>query len=213
MRYAVAGTGFIAFTAVSLLHFNSLYRIAVIHRPDLQVITVLVAVLLWLLFLSLVARGMYRSRLRLPCGVVFGYAMVIALGGMRVLDGVPAAIGEGQWHDPHHQLRPEAKYLLHNHGVVKKALSKEEYDLYSWYGLAYFSGVGMVFCMAASLLPLDRNGQLVQRRQLTNWTAINKLQVAQRVTRTFRCPGCRGAIPVEEDEKLPPWCPRCGADL
>jgi hypothetical protein len=213
MNYVIASGGFIAFTAVSMLHFVSLYRIATIHRPDLQVIAVLVAVLLWLLFLSLVARGMYRNRLRLPCWVVFGYAMVIALGGMRVLDGVPAAIGRGKWHDPNHQLTPEAKYLLHNHGVVKKVLSEEEHDLYSWYGLAYFSGVGMVFCMAASLLPLDRDGQLVQRRQLTNWTAINKLQLARRAMRTFPCPECRGEISVQEGDNPPPWCPRCGADL
>jgi hypothetical protein len=97
--------------------------------------------------------------------VVFCYGMTVALTGMAVLDGVPSSIGDGKWHDPNHLLTPETKYLLHNHSVVKKVLSKEEYDLYLAYGLAFFSGVGMVFGAAAALGPLDRDGQVFQRRR------------------------------------------------
>jgi hypothetical protein len=30
---------------------------------------------------------------------------------------------------------------------------------------------------------------------------------------TLRCPGCRRAISVDRDQRLPPWCPHCGSDF
>jgi hypothetical protein len=212
MRYAIAGIGFVGFAAVSLLHFLSAYRIAAFWRPDFHWIAALAAGLLWLILLALTALGMYQNRLGLPMMAVFGYGMVVALSGMKVLDGVPSTIEEGKWRDPHNQLGPQTKYLLHNHSVVKKVLSKREYDLYLAYVGAYFSGIGMVFCAAVCLGPLDRNGQLFQNRGAAVWAILNQSQ-PPRVATAFQCPACGDAISVAEGDKPAPWCPHCGVDL
>ena len=164
MRYAIAGIGCVGFAAVSLLHVASVYRITKFYAPNSHWIAAIAAGLLWLAFVGLVFKGMYRNRLWLPMAVVFCYGMAVALAGMAVLDGVPSTIEEGNWSDPHHVLMPGTKYLLHNHSVVKKVLSKEEYDMYLANVLTFFSGVGMVFGAAAALGPLDRDGQVFQRR-------------------------------------------------
>jgi hypothetical protein len=213
MRSSLAGLGFVGFATVSLLHFVSVYRIAAFYDPALTLIAAVGASLLWLALLALVARGMYHNRLALPMAVVFGYGMLVALAGMGVLDGVPSAVGEGKWRDPDKVLTPKAEFLLHNHGVVKRVLSRQEYDLYSAYGLAFFSGIGMVFCAAASLGPLDRDGQLFRQRRPAVWALLNQPQLAPWALTAFRCPTCRGAIGVADGDKPPPWCPRCGADL
>jgi hypothetical protein len=213
MGYAISGIGFVFLAAVSLLHFGSLYRIAAIHGPGFQGIAAVAAGLLWLAFLGLVARGMYRNRLRLPFGVGFAYAMVVVLAGMRVLDGVPATIGDGQWSDPDNLLTQETEFVLHNHGIVKKVLSRQEYDLYSSYGLAYFSAAGMVFCMALSFLPLDRNGQLFQKRSPAVWAVLNQPQFPPWAMPTFPCPACGAAIRAADGDKPAPWCSHCGANL
>jgi hypothetical protein len=98
--------------------------------------------------------------------------MIVLFAGMRVLDGVPSTIGEGKWRDPNHVLTAKTEYLLHNHGEVKRALSKPEYDLYQAYACAYFSGGVMVFAAAASLGPLDRNGQLFRQRRPAVWARL-----------------------------------------
>ncbi|HEV3143928.1 MAG TPA: hypothetical protein VGZ47_08605 [Gemmataceae bacterium] len=212
MRYAVACIGFIGFAAVSLLHAVSFQRIATFYGPDFRWIAAVIAGLAWIALLGLVARGMYHNRLRLPMGLVFAHGMIIVLGGMFVLDGVPSTIGEGAWRDPQHLLTPQTKYLLHNHSVVKKALSKQEYDLYSAYVCAYFTGAGMVFCAAASLGPLDRTGQLFPQRRPAVWALLNQTQLPQ-TPAPFRCPACRGAVSVAIVDRPRPWCPHCGVDL
>jgi hypothetical protein len=165
MKYAIAGIGFVGFAAVSLLHVATVYQVVKFYAPGSHWIAAVGAGLVWLAFVVLVFRGMHQNRLWLPMAVVFCYGMVVALAGMAVLDGVPSAIDEGTWSDPHHVLKPGTKYVLHNHSVVKKALSKDQYDLYLAYGLAYFSGIGMVFGAAASLGPLDHDGQVFKRRR------------------------------------------------
>jgi hypothetical protein len=212
MRYVIAGMGLIGFAAVSWLHLMSAYRIAVFHRPDLESMAALAAGLLWLALLVLVARGMYHNRLRLPMGIVFGYGAVVALAGMGALDGVPSTIQEGKWRDPNNLLTPQTRYLLHNHGVVKNVLSKQEYDLYRDYGFAFFSAIGMVFCAAAALGPLDRNGQLFQRRAPAVGTLLHQPPLGSMALTAFRCPTCGSDIAADGD-RPPPWCPRCGADL
>lgn len=165
MKYAFAAIGFVGFAAVSSLHFTSGYRIAVFYAPNLRLIAAVAAGFVWLAFMALILWGMYHNRLRLPMAAVFCYGMMVAFAGMAVLKGVPSTIDEGQWRDPHHLLTPETKYLLHNHSVVTMVLSKQEYELYVAYGLAFFSGIGMVFCAAAALGPLDRTGQIFQKRR------------------------------------------------
>jgi hypothetical protein len=213
MRYAFAGIGFLGFAVVSLLHLMCAYRIASFYGPDFRALAAMAAGLLWFAFLALMARGMYRNRLRLPMVIVFGYGMVVALSGMRVLDGVPSTIGEGKWRDPNDLLTAQTKYLLHNHSVVKKVLTKQEYDLYVDYGFAFFSGIAMVFCAGASLGPLDRNGQLFQQRRPAVWAMWNQPPTPPWALTAFRCPACRGAITLTGGDKPPPWCPHCGADL
>jgi hypothetical protein len=172
MKKVLAGIGFVGFAALALLHVVSLYRIAVYYGPGLHWIAAAGAGLLWLTFLGLVGRGMYVRQLRLPMGVVFGYGMIILFAGMRVLDGVPSTIGEGKWRDPNHVLSAKTEFLLHNHGEVKRVLSKPEYDLYQAYACAYFSAGAMVFAAAASLGPLDRTGQLFRKRRPAVWTRL-----------------------------------------
>jgi hypothetical protein len=129
MNKVFAGIGFSGFAALCLLHVASLYRIAVYYGPELHWIAAAVAGLLWLAFVGLVGRGMYVQQLRLPMGAVFGYGMIVLFAGMRVLDGVPSTIGESKWRDPNHVLTAKTEFVLHNHGEVKRALSKREYDL------------------------------------------------------------------------------------
>src|SRR5579871_1130436 len=210
MRYAIAGIGFVAFTAVSLLHFLSLDRVAAFHGPNVHLLAVVATGLLWLVFLGLLARGMHRNELRLPFGLVFAYGMVALVAGMLVLPGVPAPIGDGKWYDPHNQLTPETKFLIHNHSVVKKVLSKEEYELHLSYVLAYFSAAGMIVCAAVSLIPLDRSGQLVPQRHHASWTVLNTPQFRQWTGTAFSCPTCHANITVTAGEYPPRWCPQCG---
>jgi hypothetical protein len=212
MKCALAGIGFIGFAAVSLLHFVSVYRIAAHYGPDFHWVAAVGGGLLWLSFLGLVARGMYRNRLQLPMAVVFVYGMVVALSGTRVLDGVPSTIDEGKWRDPDNLLTPQTKYVLHNHSVVKKGLTRQEYDLYLAYGFAFFSGIGMVFCAGACLGPLDRDGQLFQQRRPAVWAMLNRQQPPSSALTAFRCRVFGGAISSAEEDKPPPWCPHCGSD-
>jgi hypothetical protein len=172
MRKVLAGIGFSGFAVLSLLHIVSLYRIAVYYGPSLHWFAAAAAGLLWLAFLGLVGRGMYLQKLRLPMGGVFGYGMMVLFAGMRVLDGIPSTIGDGKWRDPSHVLTAKTEYLLHNHGEVKRVLSKRDYDLYQAYACAYFSAGAMVFAAAASLGPLDRNGQLFRQRRPTAWARL-----------------------------------------
>jgi hypothetical protein len=172
MKKVLAGIGFVGFAALSLLHVASLYRIAVYYGPGLHWIAAAAAGLLWLALVGIVGRGMYVQQLRLPMGIVFGYGMIVLFAGMRVLDGVPSTIGEGKWRDPKNVLTAKTEYLLHNHGEAKRVLSKPEYDLYQAYACAYFSAGAMVFAAAASLGPLDRNGQLFRQRRPTVWPRL-----------------------------------------
>ncbi len=213
MRYAIAGIGFVAFTAVSLLHFLSLDRVAAFHGPNVHLLAAVALGLLWSVFLGLLVRGMYRNELRLPFGLVFAYGMVALVAGMAVIPGVPAAMGEGKWHDPANLLTPETKFLIHNHSVVKKVLSKEEYELHLSYVLTYFSGAGMIFCTAVCLIPLDRNGQLVPQRRTAGWTVLNRSHFRPWTMTAFSCPACHADVTVTDGEHPPRWCPQCGADL
>jgi hypothetical protein len=144
---------------------------------------------------------------------VFCYGMITAAAGMCLLDGVPSDIGDGKWRDPHHVLTPETRYLLHNHSVVKKVLSKQEYDLYGAYGLAFFSGIGMLFAAAWTLGPLDRNGQLFRQRGPGAWARLARPQPPPWLPGNIRCPECGAGISLAERDQPPPWCPRCGGTL
>ena len=96
---------------------------------------------------------------------------------------------------------------------MKRVLSKQEYDLYWAYAYAYFSGGGMIFAAAASLGPLDRHGQLFQQRRPAAWALWNQSRLAPWALTAFRCPACRATIRVADGDRLPSWCPCCGADL
>jgi hypothetical protein len=131
--------------------------------------------------------------------------MVIILAGTQVLDGVPAQIGEGQWRDPHHRLTPGAKYLLHNHSTVARELSEPEYQLYLNLGACYFSAGFMLFAAALCLTPLDRDGQLSNRRNIVRSTENLPHPV------TARCSQCLGLVSADSSGHWPAWCPHCGA--
>jgi hypothetical protein len=104
------------------------------------------------------------NRLRPAMGVVFVYGMLVMLAGMRLLPGVPQAVRGENWRDPQNLLTPEAEFILHNHSVVMKVLSRQEFELYSQGGVCYFTGGGMVFCAALCLIPIDRDNQLGTRK-------------------------------------------------
>src|SRR5262249_47046897 len=165
-RFQLSGIAWLAFAALSGIHFLSLWRIAGYHLPALAAAFAVLLAVAWLGVQGLFLYAIRRNKLNACMMAVFLYVMIILFSGMRVLDGVPAAVGEGQWRDPDQRLAPEDKYLLHNHGSVSRALSEAEYRLYLNYVTCYFTAGFMLFAAVFCLNPLDKDRQLFHKRRV-----------------------------------------------
>jgi hypothetical protein len=210
MKYIVSAAGFVIFGGVALIHFFGLYRVVTLLRPNLQALAGFCLALFWLAAVGTLLWGIRRNQLRLCFGLVFAYMMFILLAGTQVLKGVPMRVEEGTWRDPHRLLTPEARYVLHNHGVVNKVLSREEYDLYSFYALCYFTSAGMMMGSALCVIPLDRDDQLGFWKKKTAWGTAG-LPPYEPAPGTAPCAHCGWRVPAEAPGHWPPWCPHCGA--
>jgi hypothetical protein len=203
----LSGVGLLAFAGISGFHFLSVWRVANHHLPALASVFAVFLILAWLGGVGLILYAIRRNKLKACFLTVFFYGMSVLFIGMGVLKGVPSHVAEGNWHDPQHRLTPDAKYVLHNHSNVIRALSEAEYRLYQNYAACYFSGGLMIFAAGLCLCPLDRDGQLRGgRRVLPN--ASNP-----QPTVMFQCTGCSKLVPAESSGRAPPWCPHCGASL
>ena len=206
-RLVLSGVGWLAFAVLSGFHVVSLWRIAGYYFPALAAAFAVLLALAWLSIQVLFFYAIKTNRLKACMLAVFVYVMGVLLIGTRVLEGVPAEVGEGQWRDPDQRLAPEDKYLLHNHSNVVRALSEAEYWLHLNYGTCYFTAGFMLFAAALCLNPLDRDGQLFRRRPV-----MGSILDRQRWG-TTRCARCRGIVPGDASGRFPPWCPHCGVDL
>jgi hypothetical protein len=203
--YLLSGIGLFAFATLSGYHFWSLWQVAGYYLPGLVLLFAAFLTLAWMGGLGLVLYAIKRNKLMECLLVVFLYVMTIVLAGTRVLDGVPGEVGNKQWRDPQNRLTPGDKYLLHNHGNVVRALSEAEYGLYLSYGSCYFSAGFMLFAAALCLYPLDRDGQLDNRRRIS--------MASPHPVATAQCAHCSGLVSANVSGDWPPWCPNCGASL
>jgi hypothetical protein len=156
--------GFCLFAAVSLGHFIGLSRIAALLWPDLGFFAFGCSLVIWGALLGMLMLAALYNRLKPAFGVVFVYVMLVMLAGMRLLPGVPDTVKGANWRDPHNLLTPQAEYILHNHGVVQKIISRNEYEMYSQGGVCYFTAGGMLLTAALCLVPIDRDNQLGTRK-------------------------------------------------
>jgi hypothetical protein len=130
MRYFISALGVAAFAVVSLFHCLALGKIVMFHRPGLAAVAPPLAGLVWAAVVLTFLVQLFRGRLVIAFGGVMIYAAFAVVGGMLVLAGVPARVEEGHWRDPRGLITPETEYVLHNHAVVSKVLSHDEYVLY-----------------------------------------------------------------------------------
>jgi hypothetical protein len=132
--------------------------------PEVAFIGSVCFMTVWIAALALLVRALVHNRLMPAFKIVFFYVMVVLLAGMRVLDGVPGRAAEANWHDPKGLLTPEAEYVLHNHSVISRIITREDYVLYTLYGTCYMAAGGMMMTVALCLLPVDRDNQLGSRK-------------------------------------------------
>jgi hypothetical protein len=211
MKFIVSAVGFLIYAGAALVHFLGLSRIAAYWWPNLGAFPGICFVLLWLGSLAMLFWGV-RKRLEVCFGLVFLYVMVILIAGTQVLPGVPSKIEEGNWRDPKNLLTPQSRYVLHNHSVVQKVLSQDEFELYSNYVACYFGAAGILFGAVLFFGPFDRNNFLgLRRRPLAAGSASHQIPTPETALR--KCRHCNRWVPAEADGHWPPWCHYCGKDM
>jgi hypothetical protein len=164
MNRLLSAIGFCLFAAVSLIHFFGLSRIAALLWPNLGFVAFGGFIVIWGGFLGMLMLAALHNRLKPAFGALFIYVMLVLLAGTRLLPGVPDTVRGKNWKDPKNLLTPDAEYLLHNHSVVKKVLSRTEFEMYSQGGVCYFAAGGMMLTAALCLIPIDRDNQLGTRK-------------------------------------------------
>jgi hypothetical protein len=166
MDRVLSTLGFGLFAVVSFAHFRGLCRVVAMLWPNFDTVATLCLMAIWVAALGMLVQALFHNRLKPAFAVVFFYAMLVMLAGMRVLDGVPSKAADANWRDPNGLLTPDAEYVLHNHGAVSRIISREEFELYSLYGTCYFTAGGMLMTTALCLLPVDRDNQLGSRKPM-----------------------------------------------
>ncbi len=169
MDRVLSTIGFCLFAAVSLSHFSGLSKIAAFLWPNLGFFAFGCGIVIWGAFLGMLMLAALYNRLKPAFGVMFTYVMLVLLAGMCFLPGVPAPVKGESWRDPQNLLTPQAEYILHNHSVVKKVLSRREFEMYSQGGVCYFTAGGMLLTAALCLIPIDRDNQLGTRKPRRFW--------------------------------------------
>jgi hypothetical protein len=98
---------------------------------------------------------LFLAGLPLVFGIICAYAMLFIVLSLTKLPGVPARVSQGHWRDPHDLIKSDSQYLVHNHILVVKVISWDEYQAYSMLVLGYFPSAWMVLS-AIALLRLNQ---------------------------------------------------------
>src|SRR5262249_38088126 len=126
-------------------HCWCLYRLAALAWPGWEGLAGGAMLVVWLASLAGARLCVRHNWQHVLFCALFLYRFLGLLAGMRFLPGVPQEVGQVQWRDPQGLLKPESRYVLHNHSVVLRVLSHREYLLYVTAAMLYFSFAGLGF--------------------------------------------------------------------
>ena len=153
-------------------HCWCLYRLAGLAWPGRDGLAAGGMLLLWLAGLAVASLCVRHNRQSVPFCVLFLYGFLGLLAGMRFLPGVPQEVGQTQWRDPQGLLKPDSRYVLHNHSIVLRVLSDREYLLYITAGMLYFSFAGLGIASGIGMKALE-GSRRIERRRVTHMTVFD----------------------------------------
>jgi len=157
---------FLAVAAAWSFHCWCLYRLAVLAWPGREGLAVAGMLLVWLTGLAAARLCVQRNCQKAVFCALFAYGFLGLVAGMRFLPGVPQEVGQTQWHDPQGLLGPESRYVLHNHSVVLRVLSRREYLFYVTAGTLYFSFAGLGFASGFAIKAFEEGRRSKHHRDV-----------------------------------------------